>query len=44
MAMKFLAFHYQFVANLFTYDDDDDFVLLDIIQCTQVSGAQFKCG
>jgi hypothetical protein len=44
MAMKLLTFHDQRVADLSTDDDDDDFVILDIIQRTQVSDTQFELG
>src|SRR5688572_7183811 len=42
MAMKLLAFHNQFVADLPTDDENNDLVTPDIIQGTQVSCPQFE--
>jgi hypothetical protein len=42
MAMKLLAFHYEFVADFLADDQNHNLVSLDIIQGTQVSCAQFK--
>src|SRR2546426_748915 len=44
MAMEFLAFHDQLVADLTAYEQNDNLVLLDIIQGTQVSRPQFEIG
>jgi hypothetical protein len=39
MAMKFLSFHNQLVADFPPDDQDDDLITFDIIQDAQVSGA-----
>ncbi|MEX0717436.1 MAG: hypothetical protein WD066_12655 [Planctomycetaceae bacterium] len=44
MAMKLLAFHFQLVADLPPDDQNDDFVSFDIIQNTQLAGAQLELG
>jgi hypothetical protein len=37
MAMKLLAFYFEFVADFLPDDQDHNFVSLDIIQGTQVT-------
>jgi hypothetical protein len=44
MAMKFLTFHDQLVADFTAYEQYDNFALIDIIEGTQVSRPQFKVG
>jgi hypothetical protein len=44
MAMKFLAFHDEFVAYLAANDEDDYFTLIHIIQDTEFSRPQFVLG
>jgi hypothetical protein len=42
MAIKFLAFDDQFVADFSSHDQQDDLVPFNIIQYSQVAGAQLK--
>jgi hypothetical protein len=42
MAMKFLSFYAELVANFPPYDEDHNLVILHIIQGTQVSYPQLK--
>jgi hypothetical protein len=44
MAIEFLAFNDQRVADFAAHEEDDDFALLDIIQGTQVSRTQLEVG
>jgi hypothetical protein len=44
MAMKFLTFHNQLVADFSPDDQDDDFISFDIIQGTQVARAKLELG
>jgi hypothetical protein len=44
MAMEFLTFHDQLVADFAAHEEYDNFVLLDIIQGTQVSRTQLEVG
>jgi hypothetical protein len=42
MAMEFLTFDDQLMAGFTANDQDNDFIVLDIIQHSQVPGAKFK--
>ena len=44
MAMKFLPFHNQFIADFSAHDEHHDFLVFYIIQGAQISCAQFKLG
>jgi hypothetical protein len=44
MAIEFLAFHDQPIADFSAYKQYDNFALIDIIQGTQVSCPQFEVG
>jgi hypothetical protein len=44
MAMKFFSFHDKFISHLAAHHKNDNFVLIDIIQDTQISHSQFEVG
>jgi hypothetical protein len=44
MAMEFLPFHNQFVADLLAHDEHNNLVFFHIIQGAKISCAQFKLG
>jgi hypothetical protein len=44
MAMKFLTFHDQLVADFAAHEEYDNFALIDIVQGTQVPRTQLEVG
>jgi hypothetical protein len=42
--MKLFSFNNQFVADLATHNQNNDFIAFDIIQCAKISGPKLELG